>query len=59
MNRLAEMIRVLAATLALVVLGACTHGINAGEKGGQAFIAFAGMLIVTVGILWVVLGREK
>lgn len=38
---------------------ACTSGINAGEQGGVAFIALAGMLIVGCVILWFVLGREE
>ena len=47
------------APLLLLALTSCTGGgINAGEEGGQAFIAFAGMLIVTVVILAVILGRE-
>ena len=45
------------AALALL-LPACTSGINAGEKGGSAFIAFTVMLIVTCAILWFVLGRD-
>ena len=50
---------VMLATLALIAGTACSRpGINAGEEGGQAFIAFAGMLIVTVVILAVILGRE-
>jgi hypothetical protein len=50
--------RVLAGTILLVALSACTGGINAGEKGGQAFIALTGMLLVTLAILWIVLGRD-
>jgi hypothetical protein len=50
--------RALSAALFAVVSGACTGGINAGEEGGPAFIVFTGMLIVTVLILWLVLGRE-
>jgi hypothetical protein len=46
------------ALFAALFSGACTGGINAGEEGGMAFIVFAGMLIVTVLILWLVLGRE-
>jgi hypothetical protein len=46
-----------AAVLAALISGACTGGINAGEEGGTAFIVFAAMLIVTVFILWLVLGR--
>jgi hypothetical protein len=36
----------------------CTGGINAGEDGGVAFIVFAAMLVVFLGILWLILGRE-
>lgn len=46
--------------VAALALGACSGGgINAGEEGGHAFIAFAGMLLLTLGILWIVLGRDK
>ena len=47
-------------TLALATLPttACTGGINAGEEGGLAFIVFTGMVLVTLAILWIVLGRE-
>ena len=51
--------RLLFGLLVLLVPTACTGGINAGVKGGQAFIVFTGMLLVTLGILWLVLGREK
>jgi hypothetical protein len=47
------------AALLLSSLTACTGGINAGEKGGQAFILLTIMLLVTLGILWFVLGRER
>ena len=57
-NALARL-RVLVAVLMLAVPGACTGGINAGEKGGQAFIAMTGMLLAILAILWIVLGREK
>jgi hypothetical protein len=56
--RHASAVRVIGALLLLVALSACTGGINAGEKGGLAFIAFAGMLIATLAILWIVLGRD-
>lgn len=52
-------LRLLILTVLLAVPAACTGGINAGEKGGSAFIAFTGMLLATLGILWIVLGREK
>lgn len=38
---------------------ACSKpGINAGEEGGIAFIAFAVMLVITYAILWIIIGRE-
>lgn len=52
-------LRVLIGLALLLTMGACTGGINAGEKGGQAFIALAGMLLATLAILWIILGREK
>lgn len=49
----------LAAAL-LLASTACTRtGINAGEQGGQAFILFTVMLLVTIAILWFILGREE
>jgi hypothetical protein len=40
-------------------MSACTReGINAGEEGGVAFIAMAGMLILTAIIMWWFLGRN-
>ncbi|MGI8774955.1 MAG: hypothetical protein ACR2KQ_08085 [Actinomycetota bacterium] len=50
---------VVASMLLLFSSTACTSGINAGEQGGVAFIALAGMLIVGCVILWFVLGREE
>ena len=52
-------LRLILASLLLVAGTACTGGINAGVKGGQAFIVFTAMLLITLAILWVVLGREK
>ena len=52
-------LRLLLFTLLLAVPAACTGGINAGEKGGTAFIAMTGMLLVILAILWIVIGREK
>jgi hypothetical protein len=49
----------LAALLAALISGACTGGINAGEEGGPAFIVFTAMLIITVFVLWLVLGRGE
>ncbi|HYP22667.1 MAG TPA: hypothetical protein VEV43_03755 [Actinomycetota bacterium] len=44
----------------LLLLSGCTRtGINAGEQGGQAFILFTVMLLVTIAILWFILGREE
>jgi hypothetical protein len=47
-----------AAALTALLLGACTGGINAGEDGGTAFIVFTAMLLLTIFILWLALGRE-
>jgi hypothetical protein len=44
--------------LAPLTLPACTGGINAGEEGGVAFIAFTVMLLVTGAVLYFFLGRE-
>lgn len=49
------------ATLAAVMLlsSACTRtGVNAGEEGGTAFVLFTIMLIITIAVLWLILGRE-
>ena len=47
-----------ASTAALLVLSSCEGGINAGERGGLAFIAFTAMLLLTVVILWLAVGRH-
>ena len=52
-------IRLVMLAVALAIPAACTGGINAGVKGGTAFIAFTGMLLLTLAILWLILGREK
>jgi hypothetical protein len=50
----------LAMAAALTSLAACTGGgINAGEKGGTAFILMALMLIALAAILYFILGREE
>ena len=50
----------LATVAALTPLAACTGGgINAGEKGGTAFILMALMLIALAAILYFILGREE
>ena len=50
-------------SLALIALVGCNGGIQAGgesptNNGGIAWIAMAGMLILTGIILWIILGRE-
>ena len=55
-------LRVGLAALALLSLAACSGGIQAGgeeatNNGGIAFIAMAGMLVLTGIILWIILGR--
>ena len=47
----------LLATL-LVGLTSCTNGVDAGKKGGVAFIGFTIMLLAMLFILWLILGRE-
>jgi hypothetical protein len=49
--------RLVAACAGLLVMSACSGGINAGEQGGRAFIAFTAMLLVTLGALWLAIGR--
>jgi hypothetical protein len=49
--------------LAAVTMSACNGGINAGgetetSNGGIAFIALTGMLLLTILILWLILGRD-
>ena len=50
--------------LAAFALPACSGGINAGgesetSNGGIAFVALAGMLILTMIVLWIILGRDE
>ena len=53
-----KLFRVLGAALFLALLTSCAgRGINAGESGGRAFIAFAVMLLVTLGLMWLAIGR--
>jgi hypothetical protein len=52
-------LRSVLATLALVMLGACSGGVDAGEDGGMAFVLFTGMLIAVGAVLWFILGREE
>ena len=59
MRPLLTRMRTALAALLLLLLTACSGpGIDAGEEGGVAFIAFTVMLLLTVGILWFFLGRE-
>ena len=49
--------------LLAVLMTACNGGINAGgetetSNGGIAFVAMAGMLILTGIIMWIFLGRD-
>lgn len=46
-----------------VAMSACSGGINAGgesetSNGGIAFVALAGMLILTAIVMWIILGRD-
>ncbi|MGH2807258.1 MAG: hypothetical protein ACRDKT_08280 [Actinomycetota bacterium] len=55
-------LKTLIAGLALLMMAACSGGIQAGgeeatNNGGIAFIALAGMLIILGVILWIILGR--
>ncbi len=53
-------LRFMLAGVALLVLSACSKpGINAGVRGGIAFIAFTVFLLLTIAILWFFLGREE
>jgi hypothetical protein len=54
----ARRVRLVLAAMVLCAGTACTGGINAGEEGGLAFIVFTGMLLATIAVLWIVLGRE-
>ena len=47
-----------AVSLALFTSACSQPGINAGKKGGVAFIAFTGMLLLMGGALWFILGRN-
>jgi hypothetical protein len=42
----------------LLALSACTSGIDAGKKGGVAFIGLTIMLLAMLFVLWLILGRE-
>ena len=54
-----DRLRTILAAPLLLALVACTGGINAGEQGGRAFIAFAAILLITLGIMWAIMGRDK
>lgn len=52
-------VRTLLVAVALLATSACSRpGINAGERGGLAFIAFAAMLVIMVAVLAIFLGKE-
>ncbi len=49
--------------LTALTMSGCRGGINAGgeqptNNGGVAFVALAGMLLLTILILWLILGRD-
>lgn len=52
-------LRALSAGLTTLTLAACTGGVNAGVKGGTAFILMAAMLVGICVLLWLVLGRGE
>ena len=54
----ASKLRLWAGVVTSIGLAGCSGGVNAGEEGGVAFIAFTGMLIVTIAVLYYFLGRE-
>ena len=49
---------VLAGVFGLLGSACSKPGINAGEEGGVAFVAFAVMLVITYAVLWYIIGRE-
>jgi hypothetical protein len=51
-------VRLLASCAAAVALSSCTGGIDAGEKGGIAFIVFAVMLVVMGAVLFLFIGKS-
>jgi len=54
-----QKLRFALAPLVLVTVSACSGpGVNAGERGGVAFILFAAMLVVTGLVLAFFLGKE-
>lgn len=54
----AKHVRAVVPLLVCILLTSCAgRGINAGEQGGRAFVAFAVMLLVALGLLYVTVGR--
>ena len=56
-------LRIAIVGLSLLLLAGCTGGIQAGgeeptNNGGIAWVAMAGMLILTGIIMWIFLGRD-
>ena len=59
MIELLRRLRLVIAASVLVAGTACSRpGLNAGEQGGRAFIAFTVMLLAMVAVLAIFLGRE-
>lgn len=53
-------VRATLATTLLLGASACTGiGLNAGERGGLAWIAFSVMLLITLAILYFAFGRSE
>ena len=58
MNAVRKLRLLVAATLLLGATACTGTGLNAGEQGGRAFIAFAAMLVVTGIVMAIFLGKE-
>ncbi len=63
MRNAMRVLRTGVAALSLLLMTACSGGIQAGgeeptNNGGIAFIALAGLLILLGIVLWIILGRE-
>lgn len=58
-HRIAALRAVLAAALLLSASACSGTGLNAGEDGGLAWIAFSVMLLITLAILYFAFGRSE
>jgi hypothetical protein len=59
-RRMPLLLRTIALAVFALALSSCTGpGINAGEDGGQAFIALFGLLAIGVFLFWFFLGRDE